>query len=321
MFQLNSPWHQSDVNNYLTCPQMAYFRTYLQLPEPGRHPNAVTGSTLHWAIEQWHNEKQPAWNREHINGFVAYLFEQTILGHDPMTILHKTDELPPVEWEWSKDSREELLEKAQQCFFLYTCQPHNIEANVIQSEAFFRFKYWGLEFEGSMDQLRRMPDESIELWDFKFSAFTPHREFLNRAIQFTIYSYALWKGDLFDTDDNEEPIPDTKRSLGILPDRCVWYHLPHLVPYKRNGKNGSVGDPKGEPRYTFTLSKQRILFYMKNIRKIISQFHQGKFYLAGKQAGSCNGFCHFHDACANWIDGLPIETIRETTAEDFAAIL
>ena len=322
MYKLNRPWHQSDINNYLTCPLMAYFRTYLEMEEPGRHPNAVTGSCLHWAIQLWHDENQPAWSRERINRFIDNLFEETILGKDPMTLMHSDGgSPPPVSWEWSKDSREVLLEKAQECFFMYTCQPYNIEAEVIHSELFFRFSYWGLDFEGSMDQIRKMPDDSLELWDFKFSAFTPHSEFLQRAIQFSLYSYGVWKGTLYHTDDESRPVEKSAYKLGFIPDRCVWYHLPHLIPYKRNSAYGKKGEIKGDPRYYFTLPQHRVIFYMKNVRKIISQFHRGVFYKAGKQAGACNGFCHYHDACANIIDGLPVETTRETTAEDFAAIL
>jgi hypothetical protein len=204
---------------------------------------------------------------------------------------------------------------------MYTCQPYNIEADVLKSEAFFRFKYWGLEFEGSMDQIRRSPDGTLELWDFKFSSFTPHHEFLRRAIQFSIYSYALWRGTLYATDDISQPVEESAEKFNRLPDRCVWYHLPHLIPYKRNSVYGQKGQIKGDPRYTIDLPQHRVLFYMKNVRKIISQFHQGKFFLAGKQAGSCNGFCHYHDACMNLVDGLDIHTPRETTVEDFAAIL
>ena len=56
---------------------------------------------------------------------------------------------------------------------------------------------------------------------------------------------------------------------------------------------------------------------VRNIRKIISLANAKKFHRAGKQAGSCNGFCHYHDACANIIDDLPITTVREAVAKDF----
>lgn len=321
MYTLNRPWHQSDITNYLACPLLAYFRTYLELEEPGCHPNAVTGSCLHWAIEQWHNENQPLWNRDKINRFIADLFEETVAGHDPMTLLHSKGPAPPVMWEWSKDSQEQLLDKAQECFFMYTCQPDNIEADVLHAELFFRFRYWNIDFEGSIDHIRKMPDGSLELWDFKFSAFTPHPEFLKRDVQFSIYAYALWKGTLYQLDEKSRPIEESAFSLNLVPDRCVWYHLPYLIPYKRNSQYGDKGEIKGDPHYYFDLPRHRIVVYMKNIRRIISQFHRGVFYLAGKQAGACNGFCHYHDACANLVDGLPVDTRRETTAEDFAAIL
>lgn len=321
MYTLNRPWHQSDVNNYLTCPTMFYLRSILELPEVGRHPNAVTGSCLHWAIEKWHTAKQPLWSHAKCDKFVADLFELTIQGQDPMTLMHSDGPPPPVTWEWGKDPREKLLEKAQQCFFEYTSQPHNIEAEVLHSEVYFKFRYWGIDFEGSIDQIRKCPDGSIELWDFKFSSFTPHREFLKRAIQFAIYEYGIWRGVLYRTDEEANPIKETAHVIGCIPDRCVWYHLPHLVPYAKNYKDKQKGDIKGDPRFIIEMPQHRLMSEMRNIRKIISQARRGVFFRAGKQAGACNGFCHYHDPCMNIIEGMPIDTPREATAEDFAELL
>ena len=61
-----------------------------------------------------------------------------------------------------------------------------IAVNSIDQGKNFWTDVLGLEFEGSMDQLRLLPDGTRELWDFKFSAFTPHHEFLKRAVQFVI---------------------------------------------------------------------------------------------------------------------------------------
>lgn len=321
MFKLQRPWHQSDVSDYLTCPAMFYIRCILNIPEVGRHPNAITGSCLHWAIETWHSQGQPLWSRAKSDRFILDLFESTIQGLDPMTLMHNKDGPAPVMWEWGRDDRDTLVEKAQACFYEYTSQPHNIEADVLHSELYFRFRYWGLDFEGSIDQIRKCPDNSIELLDFKFSSFTPHHEFLLRSNQFAIYSYAMWRGTLFHLDEQSLPIETTAQSLKRLPDRCVWYHLPHLVPYKKNYGDKKKGDIRGDPRYTLVMPHHLIVAYMKNIRRIISQVHRGVFYIAGKQAGSCNGFCHYHDICMNLLENLPAETPREATAEDFQALL
>jgi|GEM_PF-381289 len=309
-------FHQSDLNSYLVCPFLFKLKSVLDYPEPGRHPNAVTGSALHWAIDSWHKQGQNLVSKSKCDDIMAEFFDLTIKGHDPVTIAHTDGEIPPVKWEWAKKSREDLLKDAQTILYNYTGQDHNLNANVLLSECDFDVLYHNNHYAGSIDQIRIAPDKSLELVDFKFSSFKPSASYLNQCYQFTLYAYAMRKGSFFVPD----PKPDTDQvdhvQIGQLPDRVVWYHLPNLLPYKRAYNGFKKGDLRGDPRFYTTRTLSQVKSGMKHIRKITSLIRNNHFPKAPRQAGSCSGFCRFHEQCLNESDSLPLNFRRETAGSD-----
>ena len=304
--------HQSDIGLYLTCPTQYFLRKVLKQPEPGRHPNAVTGSALHWAIDEWHKDGQKLWNRKRCDDFFEHFFDESIKGNDPMTIAHKEGPIPPVKWEWGKYDQNRLLADAQIVFYNYTGQEHNLKAHVLMSEAEFDVTYYRTHYAGSIDQIRIADDGSLELWDFKYSAFKPAKAYLNHGYQFTLYAFAMLRGSFFDPSNDPDSNEIYHTQIGELPARCVWYHLPNLLPYKRATGTAKKGDLRGDPRMVTYRDSNTVKYGMKNIRKIVSNIHRGVFPMAPRVTGSCNAFCHLHDACRNVLEGLPADTPRQS---------
>ncbi|MDZ7721694.1 MAG: PD-(D/E)XK nuclease family protein [candidate division KSB1 bacterium] len=303
--------HQSDIGLYLTCPMQFFLRKKLRQPEPGRHPNAVTGSALHWAIEIWHKHGQKLMDRQFCDNFFLHYFHETIKGNDPMTLAHKEGPIPPVMWEWGKHDQDHLLSDAQTVFYNYTGQEHNLNANVLMTESEFDVTYYRTHYAGSVDQIRIADDGTLELWDFKFSSFKPGQSYLDRGYQFTLYAFAMLRGSFFSLPDDPDCNEIYHTQIGELPARCVWYHLPNLLPYKRNTGTAKKGDLRGDPRIFTYRDSNTVKFGMKNIRKIVSQIRRDVFPMAPRVSGSCNAFCHLHDACKNIEEGLPADTQRQ----------
>lgn len=303
--------HQSDIGLYLTCPMQYYLRKKLQQPEPGRHPNAVTGSALHWAIDMWHKDGQKVWNRLQCDRWLEYYFNETIKGNDPMTRAHAEGPIPPVMWEWGKYDQERLLSEAQIVFYNYTGQEHNLKAHVLMSEAEFDVTYYRTHYAGSIDQIRIADDGTLELWDFKYSGFKPNIAYLDRNYQFTLYAFAMLRGSFFNPSLESESNEIYHTQIGELPARCVWYHLPNLFPYKRSTGNAKKGDLRGDPRLFTYRDANTVKYGMKHIRKIVSNIRRDVFPMAPRVSGSCNAFCHLHDACLNVQEGLPADTLRQ----------
>jgi hypothetical protein len=97
-------------------------------------------------------------------------------------------------------------------------------------------------FAVRLDQIRRIGGELIYL-DLKTDKDIPDWSYLKRSYQFTSYGQSLRHG-VFEMPGGEMWEP------AAYPDRMVWYHMHHLVPYRVNQpKRGiAVGALRGDPR-------------------------------------------------------------------------
>ncbi len=154
-------------------------------------------------------------------------------------------------------------------------------------------------FRGTIDMLRRMPDEKFELVDFKSSKFSPAEAMLNVDYQFSIYAYALWKGVF--------KMPDGKlKMLAIKPENIdiCWYHLRDHLEYKRNGKNGVIGDEKGDPRRITSRTRDQLADMKRDLSAIASNIHRMSF--PRNPSYSTCPLCSYSNHCVEDSNGLAL---------------
>ena len=316
MQKFTGPFHQSDINQYLTCPFSFYLHKILDLPEAYRHPNTVTGSALHWAIDAWHAKHQAPFSRPKAEGFFTDYWQKTLQGLDPMTLAHNSGPVPEIKWEAIDQKQEELFDDAVSAFFHYTNQEHNLSMQVLHSEITFGLVFHNNHFEGTMDQIRINNSGNLELWDFKFSKVAPSQVFLDRSFQFSLYAIAMKEGGLYiPGQDALEHI-----QVGEYPEKIVWYHLRNLVPYKRSYKGFKPGDLRGDPRIYTARSEAQLKNAKKDLRKICTMIKACHFPRSGRDTGGCNGFCRHLDACMNHLENLPLDYQRKAAVADLAEL-
>jgi len=314
MHKFTGPFHQSDIYKYLTCPFSFYLHKILNIPESYRHPNTVTGSALHWAIDSWHSQQQSPLTHLQAHDFFQDFWHKTLQGLDPMTLAHNSAPLPQIKWEAIDQQQNDLIDDAVSVFFNYTNQEHNLSARVLHSEITFGLVFYNNQFEGTMDQIRINDSGNLELWDFKFSKVAPSQVYLDRSFQFSLYAIAMKEGALYvPGQDALELI-----QIGEYPEKIVWYHLRNLIPYKRSYKGFQPGDLRGDPRIHTTRSETQLKNTKKDLRKICTMMKSGHFPRSGRDTGGCNGFCRHLDACMNHLENLPLDYQRQAAVADLA---
>ena len=176
----------------------------------------------------------------------------------------------------------------------------NRDAIIIGSEVPFRMilehprtgtRY---RFSGTADQLRETAlEHSIYPWDNKTSAQVPDKTALYWDPQFTLYGLACAKGVwLIDGEEYE---------IGTYPDQLVWYHIHHLLPYKKAGKrsDGSKyvkGDLRGDPIVPVPRTMQQYETFQDDVFRTVQKIRMG---ILTRQPDSIKcSMCRHSHACA-----------------------
>ena len=246
---------QSTIKDYLSCPLMFKMKHLEGIKPSYRHPAAIHGSTLHEAIHLFHSDD---W----------YLDIE--LEYRAIFDYYSNESDVPIFWK--KDQEKEFIafvKNGVEILEGYRSNSDNTNANVLYSEVKFRVKVAGEEFTGTIDQVRKNRDSTLELIDFKSSKQRPNQAFLKNDWQLSLYAYALKHGELLVNDEWIKP--------RLLPDHTSWYFLRAHEIRKRTTINGEKGEQKGDPllrskRSIDDLKKFRV--YTKNIlNSMLKEWH------------------------------------------------
>ncbi len=275
---------QSTLKTWLSCPLMYKFRHLDKLEPSFRYPGTIHGSALHLVLA-WLHEGE--WN-----GDLRALYTKA-LNH----YLYASDEEHiPVRWKHDMHKEiESLKANAVEILENYRSKDYNRQALVLFSEVQFRVKILGYEFTGTIDQVRKNPDGSLELLDFKSSKMRPNHYAIPNDIQLTLYAYALKFGVLLVDGIWVKP--------NMLVDSVGIYFLRAHEVYKRKSVNGDVGDEKGSPFMRTNKSIQDLRAFRTEIRHQLSAMVKPWYY---PNTASC-AFCTYSEHCISRNEELPTE--------------
>jgi len=265
---------QSSLKTYLFCPRSYQLRFLEDTPPQFRNSKALFGSAIHELIRQMHAGD---WEMD-IAGAYLQVFEDLEHGEEGEI---------PIRWKEEAKERAVFEEEALVILTGYREKSYNRDAEVLLAEAPFTLAVGKQVFTGTVDQVRKNPDGTIELVDFKTSRFAVSQSFLDVDVQMSLYAAALWRG-AFRTGEG-------LRMLGVLPDRCTWYHLRHHIPYKRRTGTALAGDERGDPSFVTRRTEADLEEFFEDVRMIAEAIDRGLFP-KNPNPMHC-GFCAYGGAC------------------------
>ena len=273
---------QSTLKSWLSCPLLYKFRHIDKLDPSFRYPGTIHGSALHLVLSWLH---QGEWN-----GDLRALYTKAINHY-----LYASDEEHiPVRWKRDMHKEIEALKvNAVEILENYRSKDYNRDALVLFSEAQFRVKILGYLFTGTIDQVRKNLDGTIELLDFKSSKMRPNQYAIPNDLQLTLYSYALKFGELLVDGIWVKP--------NLLVDSVGIYFLRAHEVYKRKVTGKEIGDEKGSPFMRTTKSIQDLRAFRTEIRHQLSAMVKPWYY---PNTASCS-FCTYSEHCISRNDNVP----------------
>ena len=279
---------QSTLKTWLSCTFMYKFRHIDQLEPAFRYPGTIHGSALHLVLS-WLHEGQ--WS-----GDLRALYTKA-LNH----YLYASDEEhTPVRWKRDMAKEIEALKvNAVEILENYRSKAYNQDALVLFSEVKFRVKILGYLFTGTIDQVRKNPDGSIELLDFKSSKMRPHQYAIPNDLQISLYVYSLKYGYLLVDGMWIKP--------NILVDSAGIYFLRAHEVYKRKVTGKEIGDEKGSPFYMTKKTIQDLRAFRTEIRHQLSAMLKDWYY---PNVASC-AFCTYSTHCISRNDTIPEKQASE----------
>ncbi len=286
---------QSTLKTWLSCPLMYKYRHIDKLEPAFRYPATIHGSALHLVLKWLHEGEWLGDLRELYTKALNHYLYASSESHIPVRWkgdMHK-------EIEKLKTNAAEILEN-------YRSKAYNREAIVLFSEVQFRVKILGYEFTGTLDQLRKNKDGSIQLIDFKSSAQRPNQFAIPNDLQLSLYSYAVKYGELL--------VDGNWTRANLLVDAAGIYFLRAHEVYKRKTVNGNVGDEKGDPFMMTTKTVQELRAFRHEIRAQLSAMVKPWYY---PNTASC-AFCSYSMHCVGRHDKVPgkdVDMAHELLAE------
>jgi len=273
---------QSTLKTWLSCPLMYKYRHIDKLEPSFRYPGTVHGSALHLVLS-WLHEGQ--WNGDLLALYAKALNHYLYAG---------TEEHIPVRWKRDMVKEIEALKvNAVEILENYRSKDYNQDAIVLFSEVQFRVKILGYLFTGTIDQVRKNPDGSIELLDFKSSKMRPNQYAIPNDLQLTLYSYAIKFGELLVDGFWVKP--------NMLMDSVGIYFLRGHEIYKRKVPGKEIGDEKGDPFIRTEKTIQDLRAFRTEIRHQLSAMVKPWYY---PNTASC-AFCTYSTHCITRNDTIP----------------
>ncbi|MBL7121738.1 MAG: PD-(D/E)XK nuclease family protein [Candidatus Marinimicrobia bacterium] len=274
---------------------MYKFRHIDKLEPAFRYPGTIHGSALHLILSWLH---QGEWK-----GDLRALYTKALNYY----LYASPEEHIPVRWKRDMGKEIEALKvNAVEILENYRSKVYNRDVIVLFSEVQFRVKILGYEFTGTIDQVRKNPDGSIQLLDFKSSKQRPNQFAIPNDLQLTLYMYACKFGELLVDDIWVKP--------NMLVDSVGIYFLRGHEVYKRKVVGKEIGDEKGSPFMMTRKSIQDLRAFRHEIRAQLSAMVKPWYY---PNTASCS-FCTYATHCVSRNDNVPekdIDMAHELLAE------
>lgn len=263
---------QSTIKDWLSCPLMFHYRHVLKLDPSYRSLAAIHGSALHLCI-----------HRLHVKGFDQDLKQvyasalEEVLGMETHI---------PIRWKSEPAQDLSNLEThAKELLVGYVGHKANSDCRMLYSEVQFRLRLGGMTLTGTIDQVRRNNDGTLELVDLKSGMQRPIKRSLPRDWQLNLYAYALRYGELFVDGSWIQPRLKVTRT-------SIYFLRAHEI-YKRNGKYGKQGSQKGQPWIGCEKPAWELEQFRQELMDIIKMMSRDWVF---PNTASC-GFCGFHEPC------------------------
>ena len=259
---------QSSIKDYLNCPMMFRFKHIEQIPETFRCSAALHGTALHKVIHRLHTED---WNLPLRKAYMEAL-EEAVAESD-------------VEVRW-KETPEKYCDNAIEILRGYRENPVNSEVEILFSEVPFRVKIHSNMFTGTIDQVRRNSDGTIELVDLKSNKQRPSISYLLNDWQLRLYSYALAFGEI-----------QQANGLWVKPQLHVnfasWIFLRGYEIRKRTTANGKAGEQKGEPIIRTKRTSEDLKLFKLELKALLNSMLRDWHY---PNPNFCI-MCHYQSYC------------------------
>jgi hypothetical protein len=273
---------QSTLKSWLSCSMMYKFRHIDNLEPAFRYPGTIHGSALHLVLA-WLHEGQ--WN-----GDLRALYTKALNHY----LYASPEEHIPVRWKRDMAKEIEALKvNAVEILENYRSKNYNKDALVLFSEVQFRVKILGYLFTGTIDQVRKNLDGSIELIDFKSSKMRPNHYAIPNDLQLGLYGYALKFGELL--------VDGIWIKTKMLVDSIGIYFLRAHEVYKRKVPGKEIGDEKGSPFMRTSKTIQDLRAFRSEIRSQLSAMLKPWYY---PNTASC-AFCGYAEQCITRNDNVP----------------
>jgi len=276
---------QSTLKTWSACPLMYKARFVDKIPPSHRYPGTVHGSALHLVLS-WLHEGQ--WK-----GDLRALYTKALNYY----LYASEEEHIPVRWKRDMVKEIEALKvNAVEILENYRSKAYNRDALVLFSEVQFRVKIpRGYLFTGTIDQIRKNPDGSIELLDFKSSKMRPNQYAIPNDLQLTLYAYAIKFGELLVDGIWVKP--------NMLMDTVGIYFLRAHEVYKRKVVGKEIGDEKGSPFIRTKKTIQELRAFRPEIRAQLSAMLKNWYY-PNTASGACS-YCGYTEHCISRNDTIP----------------
>ncbi len=280
---------QSTLSCWKSCSLMYKFRHIDKLEPEFRYAATISGSAFHLALK-WLHEGQ--WD-----GDLESLYTKALNHY----LYASSESHIPVRWKKDKQSDiVNLTRNAVEILTNYREKDYNKRAIVLFNEAMFKVKVLGYEFTGTIDQVRKNPDGSIELIDFKSSAQRPNLYAVKNDLQLTLYSYAIRHGSLLIDGIWVKP--------NLLVDSVGIYFLRAHEVYKRKVTGKQIGDEKGDPFIRTTKDIQALRAFRHEVRSLLSAMLKPATYKGENiyfaNTASCS-FCAYKSHCESRNEKVP----------------
>ena len=284
MVRLEGPYRQSQINDYLACPQALLLK--LQGAEPlFRSLSQTRGTAIHRIIRCLHDEGQ--WNDWQVQ-FEDIWAEEFSRAGPP---INATPDQIDREYNNWRTAVGNYVEKEQNATILYAELPVR---GVLRNRSGRVYTV-----EGIIDQIRPSADgHGYYIYELKTNATLSTLASLQRNIQLCLYCWCAVTGEVF-VGDNWLSAKD------VLPEylqNCVLYKLVNLIPYKRAGRRSDgtkyqAGDLRGDPLISVPVTTDNLVEGAQAIARIIAAIRAGGFFWNPSALyGGCE-VCPYKYAC------------------------
>ena len=305
MIRLEGPYRQSQINDYLSCPQALLLR--LDGVEPlFRTLSQSRGAAVHGAVFRLHHDQ--TWERWQGVFDDAWAEEFSRPG-PPINATPDQIDCEYDDWQMAIGN---YVEKEKDSSVLYS---ELMVRGVLTSRS-------GREYtvEGIIDQIRVTDDgRGFDIYELKTNATLPGPATLQRNIQLCLYCWCAVTGEAF----VDGAWVTVRNALPGCLRNCVLYKLSSLIPYKRAGRrsDGSkyqAGDLRGDPQVIVPVKADQLVEGAQGIARIIAAIRAGGFFWNPSALyGGCDA-CPYKYACGTSFssdrEGLPAQEASARTA-------